>query len=82
MSYDEVEIEDMQWNEELGGFTFECPCGDLFMISLEDLKNGEEIARCPSCSLYITVIYNPEDFESGGSGIPPSVVAREIAAAS
>jgi hypothetical protein len=24
----------------------------------EDLKIGEEIARCPSCSLYITVIYN------------------------
>ncbi|KAK4801927.1 hypothetical protein SAY86_000130 [Trapa natans] len=28
---------------------------------------GEEIARCPSCSLYITVIYNLEDF-SDGSG--------------
>jgi hypothetical protein len=25
----------------------------------EELKEGEEIARCPSCSLYITVIYNP-----------------------
>ena len=27
-----------------------------------DLKIGEEIARCPSCSLYITVIYNPVSF--------------------
>ncbi|KAH7859022.1 hypothetical protein Vadar_030506 [Vaccinium darrowii] len=27
-----------------------------------DLKLGKEIARCPSCSLYITVIYNLEDF--------------------
>jgi hypothetical protein len=25
----------------------------------EELRAGEEIARCPSCSLYITVIYNP-----------------------
>jgi diphthamide biosynthesis protein 3 len=29
----------------------------------EELAAGEETARCPSCSLYITVIYNPEDFQ-------------------
>ena len=34
MSYDEVEIEDMQWNEELRVFTYACPCGDLFQITL------------------------------------------------
>lgn len=37
--------------------------GDKFQISLEELRNGEEIARCPSCSLIIRVIYNPEDFQ-------------------
>ncbi|KAF7128071.1 hypothetical protein RHSIM_Rhsim11G0170800 [Rhododendron simsii] len=62
MSYDDVEIEDMEWNEELQAFTYPCPCGDLFQITKDDLKLGEEIARCPSCSLYITVIYNLEDF--------------------
>lgn len=62
MSYDDVEIEDMEWNEELQAYTYPCPCGDLFQITKEDLKLGEEIARCPSCSLYITVIYNLEDF--------------------
>jgi hypothetical protein len=25
----------------------------------EELRQGEEVARCPSCSLYITVVYNP-----------------------
>lgn len=25
----------------------------------EQLAAGEEIAHCPSCSLYITVIYDP-----------------------
>lgn len=25
--------------------------------------NGEEVARCPSCSLLIRVIYDPEDFQ-------------------
>ncbi|KAJ7946001.1 diphthamide biosynthesis protein 3-like, partial [Quillaja saponaria] len=62
MSYDDVEIEDMEWNEELQAYTYPCPCGDLFQITKEDLKLGEEIARCPSCSLCITVIYNIEDF--------------------
>ncbi|KAG6588633.1 hypothetical protein SDJN03_17198, partial [Cucurbita argyrosperma subsp. sororia] len=45
MSYDDVEIEDMEWNEELQAFTYPCPCGDLFQITKEDLKLGEEIAR-------------------------------------
>ena len=87
MSYDDVEIEDMEWNEDLGAYTYPCPCGDLFQItkvghrlpyveprvrytrlleslpqlcfSQEELAAGEEIARCPSCSLYITVVYDP-----------------------
>eukprot|EP00890_Picochlorum_soloecismus_P002629 jgi/Picsp_1/3367/NSC_06205-R1_diphthamide biosynthesis protein 3 len=60
--HDEVELEDMDWNEELQAFTFQCPCGDLFQISLEELAAGEEIARCPSCSLYVQVIYDPAEF--------------------
>ncbi|KAJ3216264.1 Diphthamide biosynthesis protein 3 [Clydaea vesicula] len=60
--YDEVEIEDMEWNEDLDAFTYPCPCGDKFVIQLDDLKEGEEIARCPSCSLIIRVIYDVEDY--------------------
>ena len=33
MVYEEVEIEDMDFDEETGLFTYECPCGDLFQIS-------------------------------------------------
>lgn len=33
MSYDDVEIEDMEWNEDLNAFTYPCPCGDLFQIT-------------------------------------------------
>lgn len=58
-AYDEVEIEDMNWSEELQAFVYQCPCGDLFQITLDELRAGEEIARCPSCSLFIRVIYNP-----------------------
>lgn len=96
MSYDEIDIEDMEWKEDLQAFTYQCPCGDLFQITMvrlriltqlftasihrnssalhwssietstsssrvvqEELAAGEEIAHCPSCSLYITVIYDP-----------------------
>ncbi|KAG2441692.1 hypothetical protein HXX76_003308 [Chlamydomonas incerta] len=83
MSYDEVEIEDMTWNEKLQAYTYPCPCGDLFQITLEELRAGEEIARCPSCSLYITVIYDPEDYENaepptGGSDSKAPAAAPQL----
>ena len=65
--YDEIEIEDMDYVEkhsERGPhYTYPCPCGDKFFITVEDLENGEEIALCPGCSLRIKVIYDPPDEE-------------------
>ena len=31
--YDEVEIEDFEYDEELDVYTYPCPCGDKFSIS-------------------------------------------------
>jgi hypothetical protein len=58
--YDEVEIEDMDYIAAEKVFTYPCPCGDKFRITLEDLQEGEEIACCPSCSLTIRVICDEE----------------------
>lgn len=58
--YDEIEIEDMVFDKETEIYTYPCPCGDKFTISLEDLHDGEEIATCPSCTLRIRVIYDSE----------------------
>jgi hypothetical protein len=58
--YDEIEIEDMEFDSTTQLFTYPCPCGDKFQISLEELSEGEEIARCPSCSLLIRVICDEE----------------------
>ncbi|KAH7865159.1 hypothetical protein Vadar_002959 [Vaccinium darrowii] len=44
MSHDDVEIGDMEWNEEIQAFTYPCLCRDLFQITKDDLKLGEEIA--------------------------------------
>lgn len=65
----------MDWSDELQAFTFQCPCGDLFQITLAELEIGEDIATCPSCSLVIKVIYDPEDFAAAAAE-----VAREASA--
>ncbi|KAG3168440.1 hypothetical protein PC128_g19396 [Phytophthora cactorum] len=59
--YDEVEIEDMEFNAEEQVYYYPCPCGDRFSIDLEELYDGEDIATCPSCSLTIRVIFDEEN---------------------
>ncbi len=52
------------------------------MLMQEELAAGEEIAHCPSCSLYLLVIYNQDDFQDPSGpepvvpdpGIPPITV--------
>ncbi len=58
--YDEIEIEDMDFDEETGIFTYPCPCGDKFQITLDMVKESENIATCPSCSLTIRVIFDKD----------------------
>ncbi|KAG8899001.1 Diphthamide biosynthesis protein 3 [Tulasnella sp. 403] len=61
--YDEIEIEDMAFDTVKGVYHYPCPCGDRFEITKAQLRNYEDIATCPSCSLIIRVIYDPLDFE-------------------
>ncbi|KAJ7280170.1 zf-CSL-domain-containing protein [Mycena rebaudengoi] len=61
--YDEIEIEDMVWDETKGVYHYPCPCGDRFEITRRQLADCEDIATCPSCSLIIRVIFDPLDFE-------------------
>ncbi|KAI0376387.1 zf-CSL-domain-containing protein [Hypomontagnella monticulosa] len=71
--YDEVEIEDMTYDETLQIYHYPCPCGDRFEIALMDLQDeATDIAVCPSCSLMIRVIYDLDnlpkpDFDPSGS---------------
>ncbi len=70
--YDEIEIEDMDYDSISQTFYYNCPCGDKFRITLDMLRDGEDIAECPSCTLQIRVIFEPSDlncFSAMGSGI-------------
>jgi len=63
--YDEIEIEDMTFDKKLQLYHYPCPCGDRFEIVLVDLRDGEDIAVCPSCSLMIRVIFDLDDLPKG-----------------
>ncbi|KAF1809106.1 zf-CSL-domain-containing protein [Eremomyces bilateralis CBS 781.70] len=56
--YDEIEIEDMTFDPTLQIYHYPCPCGDRFEICISDLRDGEDVAVCPSCSLMIQVIFD------------------------
>ena len=55
--YDEIEIEDFTWDADAKVYHYPCPCGDRFEITKSQLRDGDEVAKCPSCSLLIRVIY-------------------------
>ncbi|RKO99596.1 hypothetical protein CXG81DRAFT_231, partial [Caulochytrium protostelioides] len=59
--YDEIEIEDMDYDPDTHVYSYPCPCGDMFQITRQELRDGDDVARCPSCSLIIRVIYDIED---------------------
>lgn len=63
--YDEIEIEDMTYDPTLQIYHYPCPCGDRFEIGIADLRDGEEIAVCPSCSLMIRVVFEVVSHEEG-----------------
>ena len=72
--YDEIEIEDMTFDPAMQIYHFPCPCGDRFEITIDDLRDGEEIAVCPSCSLMIKVFFDlvcelPRLLEVGMEGV-------------
>ncbi len=72
--HDEIELEDFEWDSELYGWTYPCPCGDRFVITPEELEQGEEIATCPSCSLIVRVIYDMDNLPE----IPEDTEAKRI----
>lgn len=52
----------MTYDPNLQIYHYPCPCGDRFEIPIDSLRDGEEIAVCPSCSLMIRVIFDPVSF--------------------
>lgn len=61
--YDEVDLEEFTYDKERNVFVYPCPCGDNFVISVNDLMIGETKATCPSCSLVLRVSFDSNNVE-------------------
>jgi len=62
-SYEEVDLIDMELEEEGTVFRYPCPCGDKFFITIDELLENEDKAKCPSCSLILKVKYDANELE-------------------
>ena len=51
----------MTYDSTLQIYHYPCPCGDRFEITIASLRDGEDIAVCPGCSLTIRVIFDEGD---------------------
>lgn len=71
----------MTYDPALQTYTYPCPCGDSFQIAIDDLRDGEEIAVCPSCSLMIRVIFDVEDLPKPEGGAEAEKGPQVVAAA-
>ena len=52
----------MDFDSDNQTFYYPCPCGDKFQITLEAIGQGDTIAKCPSCSLTIRVVYDNSSY--------------------
>ena len=55
--FEDVLLSAMDFVEEEDTFYYDCECGDRFLIGLDELLDGEDIADCPSCSLLLRVTH-------------------------
>ncbi|KAJ3264533.1 Diphthamide biosynthesis protein 3 [Chytriomyces hyalinus] len=58
--YDEVEIEDMDYDPDEETYYYPCPCGDRFAITKDTLRSGDCVGRCLSCTLIIKIVFDPD----------------------
>lgn len=61
--YEECPLDEMEYDSSGDMFVFLCPCGDLFQITSKELREGNRIARCPSCSLQLKVLIDDDQLE-------------------
>lgn len=71
--YDEIELVDFDFDLDINTYYYPCPCGDRFQITVEEIEDGEEIARCPSCSLMLRVIYDRDQDSKINHSMPLAI---------
>lgn len=54
---DEVDLDDMDFDEPTLTYTFLCRCSGSYTVSEDDLEAGRDIAPCSGCSLKIRILF-------------------------
>lgn len=53
----QVNTEDMEFDEaDEGSYSHECRCGEAYVVTPAELREGFDVVGCLGCSLYIRVI--------------------------
>lgn len=65
----QVNVNEMQYDETDGGsFSHECRCGEAYVVTRGELREGFEVVDCAGCSLYIRVVGAPAEEEPSACG--------------
>ncbi|KAL8449354.1 hypothetical protein Emag_003644 [Eimeria magna] len=70
-AYEEVRLQELEFDALEQLFVYPCPCGDLFELPLAELRaaaagaetQGFALASCPSCSLKIRVLFDTAELK-------------------
>lgn len=71
--YKDVPLKDWTFMPEDELFIYECPCGDIFMITVGEFASGKRITECPSCSLKVRMVAEEDEIHISNTVLPEAV---------
>ncbi|KAF9585468.1 Diphthamide biosynthesis protein 4 [Lunasporangiospora selenospora] len=58
---DDIDLDDMEFDEEAGIYSFPCRCSGEYAISEDELELGIDTVTCSTCSLIVLIHYEVAD---------------------
>ncbi|KAH7050967.1 hypothetical protein BKA57DRAFT_459961 [Linnemannia elongata] len=59
--HDDIDLDDMDFDEEAGSYTSPCRCSGEYIISEDELELGVDTVVCSTCSLIVRIHYEAAD---------------------
>lgn len=58
---DDIDLDDMEFDEESGTYASPCRCSGEYIISVNELELGVDTVTCSTCSLIVRIHYEAAD---------------------
>ncbi|CAO3567473.1 unnamed protein product [Mortierella alpina] len=65
---DDIDLDDMDYNEDSGTYSAPCRCSGEYIISEDELELGVDTVVCSTCSLIVRIHYEVETDHDDGNG--------------